>query len=32
LPRMYWAMVEGRPGPDWHAEREFPEQLPAIQP
>lgn len=32
LPKMYWDMVQGRPGPDWHAEREFPEELPAIQP
>ncbi|MDA3919723.1 MAG: FAD/NAD(P)-binding oxidoreductase [Salinisphaera sp.] len=32
LPKMYWDMVQGRPGPDWHAEREFPEVLPAIQP
>ena len=32
LPKMYWDMVQGRPGPDWHVEREFPEELPAIQP
>ncbi|OWT54188.1 NAD(P)/FAD-dependent oxidoreductase [Candidimonas nitroreducens] len=32
LPKMYWDMVQGRPGPDWHAEREFPKALPAIQP
>lgn len=32
LPKMYWDMVQGRTGPDWHAEREFPAELPVIQP
>lgn len=32
LPGLYWRMIGGRLGPDWHARREFPEALPAIRP
>lgn len=33
LPYLYWEqMLRGRLGPDWHAKREHPTQVPAIQP
>ncbi len=32
LPRLYWEMISGKPGPDWHAERSYPETLPDIRP
>lgn len=33
LPYLYWEqMLRGRPGPDWHAKREFPAQVPTFEP
>lgn len=32
LPALYWRMLKGNLGPDWHTSRSFPETLPAIQP
>ncbi|MGB3288543.1 MAG: FAD/NAD(P)-binding oxidoreductase [Burkholderiaceae bacterium] len=32
LPKIYWDMIDGRPGPDWHTERDFPKKLPTIHP
>lgn len=32
LPHLYWAMVQGNLGPDWHARRSFPDALPALSP
>lgn len=30
LPRLYWQMVGGHPGPDWHRARTFPEIMPPL--
>ena len=32
LPHLYWRMVGGHLGPDWHRARRFPEALPAFIP
>lgn len=32
LPKLYWQMVQGKPGPDWHKERSYPEAVPNITP
>lgn len=32
LPSLYWRMLGGLLGPDWHAARSFPEAVPAIRP
>ncbi|WP_246813921.1 NAD(P)/FAD-dependent oxidoreductase [Panacagrimonas perspica] len=32
LPSLYWQMLKGSLGPDWHAARTFPEAVPAIHP
>lgn len=32
LPFLYWRMLGGNLGLDWHARREFPEAVPAIRP
>jgi sulfide:quinone oxidoreductase len=33
LPWLYWElMLQGRPGPDWHRRRDFPDALPALRP
>lgn len=32
FPRLYWEMIAGEAGPDWHAEHDFPAMLPAIEP
>lgn len=30
LPALYWGMLQGRLGPDWHSPRQFPEAVPNI--
>ncbi len=30
LPGLYWRMLSGALGPDWHVKRDFPEAVPAI--
>lgn len=32
LPRLYWRMLSGHMGPDWHAERKFKKPLPTLVP
>ena len=33
LPWLYWElMLQGRPGPDWHRGRDFPDAVPALRP
>lgn len=32
FPRLYWRMLGGNLGPDWHAKRSLPETLPSITP
>jgi sulfide:quinone oxidoreductase len=32
LPSLYWGMLGGSLGPDWHAKRAFPDPVPAITP
>jgi len=32
LPRLYWRMLSGRMGPEWHANRNFKDSVPAISP
>jgi len=32
LPYLYWQMLRGRPGLDWHTPRAFPAAVPTITP
>lgn len=32
LPSLYWGMLQGSLGPDWHKARSFPDEVPAFSP